>query len=194
MLPPAAAATGAAPCSQGRADASLPTFSGLYWRATGADSGAWGVALPAPWKAKGELPAGAAAPLFLRMMKPTIASTAMMAKPTSSMLANASPKPRLCASQARPRPAAKPPSMAPQGFLGAACGVAFGVAGRCACWAGAAWPGAWEGVAWRCVTLLDCCPTDLPPPMRLASASTCTNASRTTRATDHSFIIFAPFF
>ncbi|NBW69682.1 MAG: hypothetical protein EBR47_13655 [Betaproteobacteria bacterium] len=46
--------------------------------------------------------------------------------------------------------------------LGAALGAAFGVAGF---------------VASRCVTWLDCCPIDLPPPKRLAaSAGTQTNA------------------
>src|SRR5574343_1915395 len=93
--------------------------------------------------------------------------------------------PRLWASQARPRPAARPPSMAPQGFLGAACGAAAGVAGL----AGAAAfcvgaPGAAGGVASRCVTLLDCWPIDLPPPRRLACASGWTNTRASTNRAD----------
>jgi hypothetical protein len=45
------------------------------------------------------------------------------------MLPKASPKPSELANQARPRPAAKPPNMAPQGFFGAAAaGAAAGFA------------------------------------------------------------------
>jgi hypothetical protein len=58
--------------------------------------------------------------------------------------------------------------MAPQGFFGAAAGAA-GVAGLGAA-AGAAWLGA-AGAALRWVTLLDCCPTDLPPPRRRAASA-----------------------
>jgi hypothetical protein len=56
--------------------------------------------------------------------------------------------------------------MAPQGFFGAAAAAA-GAAGLAVC---AAEPPA-GGEASRWVTLEDCLPTDLPPPIRLASAS-----------------------
>ena len=43
--------------------------------------------------------------------------------------------------------------------------------------AGVAWAGAAGLAAWLCVALLDCCPTDLPPPKRLeASACKLVNA------------------
>jgi NADPH-dependent 2,4-dienoyl-CoA reductase/sulfur reductase-like enzyme len=80
------------------------------------------------------------------------------------MLPNASPMPRLLANQANPKPAAKPPSMAPHGRL---AGAAAGVAGLAA----AAWLGAAGLAASRCVTLLDCWPEDLPPPMRRAASA-----------------------
>jgi hypothetical protein len=75
--------------------------------------------------------------------------------------------PRLLANQANPKPAAKPPSMAPHGRLAGAAGAAAGVAGLAA----AAWLGAAGLAASRCVTLLDCWPDDLPPPMRRAASA-----------------------
>ena len=183
------AASNAAPwLSQGRAEASLPTFSGLYWRATGASTGA-----PAPWNAKGAPPA--AAGLRERMIMPITAKAARASKAISKILPNAAPRPSEWASHARPRPAAKPPSMAPQGFLGAAAGagLAAGVAGLAAFCAVAFCVGAAgvEGgvLASRWVTLLDCLPMDLPPPMRRASASIWAIASMATRTTDHKFFM-----
>ena len=82
---------------------------------------------------------------------------------------NASPIPSELASQARPRPAAKPPSMAPHGRFGAAAaGGVAGLAAAALCVGAAA--GA-LGAASRLVTLLDCWPTDLPPPIRLAASA-----------------------
>jgi hypothetical protein len=89
----------------------------------------------------------------------------MASKANISMLPNASPMPRLLANQANPKPAAKPPSMAPHGRLAGAEGAAAGVAGA------AAWLGAAGLAASRCVTLLDCWPEDLPPPMRRAASA-----------------------
>jgi hypothetical protein len=83
----------------------------------------------------------------------------MMTKANIANIMNspmAAPKPKELASQAKPKPAAKPPNMAPQGRLGAGIGAAgvAEVAGFArelvAPCAGAA------GAAWRCVTLLDC--------------------------------------
>src|SRR5665647_1319153 len=87
---------------------------------------------------------------------------------------NAPPKPSELANQAKPRPAAKPPNMAPQGRLGAgtAGAVGAGAVGLTAPCAGA---------IWRCVTLLDCRPNERPPPKRAASAET--EAKVTTKAT-----------
>ena len=89
----------------------------------------------------------------------------------SSTLPKAAPSPRLWASQASPRPAAMPPSMLPQGLrvAAAAAPVAPAAPAVVALWPGLA--GAAGGVAWRCVTLADWRPNDLPPPMRRASAS-----------------------
>jgi hypothetical protein len=95
----------------------------------------------------------------------------MASNANMSMLPKASPMPKLLANQAKPKPAAKPPNMAPHGRLaGAAAGAAAGagLAGAAA-WLGAA--GAAGLTASRCVTLLDCCPTDLPPPMRRAASA-----------------------
>jgi hypothetical protein len=60
--------------------------------------------------------------------------------------------------------------MAPQGRF-AAAGAAVGVLGLAgaAAWLGAA--GAAGLTASRCVTLLDCCPTFLPPPIRRAASA-----------------------
>src|SRR6185436_18803551 len=81
----------------------------------------------------------------------------------------ASPRPSDEASQARPRPAGRPPSMAPHGFFGVAgAGAAAGAAGLAAELVAEVAP---PGVASRCVTLDDCLPIDLPPPRRAASAS-----------------------
>ena len=78
--------------------------------------------------------------------------------------------PKLLANQAKPKPAAKPPNMAPHGRLaGAAAGAAGAGFEGAAAWLGAA--GAAGFTASRCDTLLDCCPTDLPPPMRRAASA-----------------------
>jgi hypothetical protein len=87
------------------------------------------------------------------------------------------------------KPAAKPPSIAPQGFLGATAGAAaaagFATALFAFC-AGAA------GVALFCVTLLDCLPIEPPPPMRrAASAFKPEKASAQTNIADQSFM-FSP--
>jgi hypothetical protein len=55
--------------------------------------------------------------------------------------------------------------MAPHGRLAGAAGAAAGAAGA------AAWLGAAGLAASRCVTLLDCWPEDLPPPMRRAASA-----------------------
>jgi hypothetical protein len=57
--------------------------------------------------------------------------------------------------------------MAPHGRLAGVAGAAAGVAGLAA----AAWLGAAGFAASRCVTLLDCWPVDLPPPMRRAASA-----------------------
>ena len=120
------------------------------------------------WPAPAPAPAYAMPPpcwaAFLRIRKPTTASTAITSRPIMSMLASSSPKPRCEASAARPRPAARPATGPIQLRLGAAAaaapvapaaGAALGVAS-----------GALDGgVACRCM------PRDLPPPIRLASAS-----------------------
>src|SRR6218665_3010285 len=98
------------------------------------------------------------------------------------------PRPSECASQARPRPAARPPSIAPQGFVAGAAAAGGDVAGLAAFWAGAPRPGG-GGAASRRVTLPDCLHMDLPPPSRLASASACASTSSATNTTDHSFIM-----
>ena len=196
MLEPAAGWKAMLLWSNGRADASLPTLSGLYWRATGAWSGVAPPA-PAPWKANGDelvcvLPLLARAFMIMRIT----ANAAMASKAIIRMLPKPSPSPSELASHARPRPAARPPSIAPQGFLGAAAaaGAPAGRAGAAelAFWAGA--PGVASGrVASRWVTLLDCLPTDFPPPMRrAASASKCAIASIATKTTDQSFIMRSP--
>ena len=187
-------------CSQGRAEASLPTFSGLYWRASGALSTLPPI-LPAPagaafWKAKG-LDDACCAPADARRERMTMPTTTMMtraSRPISRNWPKAAPRPSELASQARPRPAAKPPSMAPQGFLaGAAAGA---VAGLPAAFCVAAFCGGVFCVgaraASRCVTLLDCLPTDPPPPMRLASAVPWTTTSIATKTIDHSFFMSSP--
>ena len=197
MIPPVAAAAGAwkamPPRSHGRADASLPTLSGLYWRGMRASAAG---AEPAPWKAKGDAFTGAPADLRARMTMPTTTMTTSASRAISRNWPNSAPRPSELASQARPRPAARPPSMAPQGFLGAAAAVLGAAAGLAAvvpaafC-VGAA--GAAGGVAAsRWVTLLDCLPMDLPPPRRRASASRCTTANMATKTTDHSFIMASP--
>jgi hypothetical protein len=64
--------------------------------------------------------------------------------------------------------------MAPHGRLAGAAGAAAGAAGLAgaAAWLGAAGvTGAAGLTASRCVTLLDCCPTDLPPPKRRAASA-----------------------
>ena len=179
--------------SQGRAEASLPTLLGLY---CGGTCAAAGVAAPAPWNANGAPPAAAPPlppPLRARITILKMANAATASNAIIRMLANPAPSPNELASQAKPRPAARPPSIAPQGFLAAAAAGAAPAAGGLAAaalvafWAGA--PGAADS---RCVTLLDCCPVDLPPPSRRASASACANASIATNTTDHSFIMTSP--
>ena len=124
----------------------------------------------------------------------TILNTAKAATASKAIIKNCakpSPMPSEWASQARPRPAARPPSMAPQGFLGAAAGAAAGAPGLAgavaAFWVGAV--GDVGGVALRWVTLLDCWPNDLPPPMRLASASGCSTIKTATNRVGKSFFI-----
>src|SRR6478735_9066959 len=107
-----------------------------------------------------------------RRLRRTMPTTIISTRPTSSTsmrFANPAPKPRLFASQARPRPAASPPSIAPHGRRGAG------------------------GVASRCVTLGDCLPIERPPPRRrAASASKLASARTATREAVHNFI-WAPF-
>jgi hypothetical protein len=75
-----------------------------------------------------------------------------------------------CANQAKPSPAASPPSIAPQGRLGAAApGLAAALPTPCA---GAL------GALSRWVTLLDCRPIDLPPARRPASACKLNNKTK----------------
>jgi hypothetical protein len=57
--------------------------------------------------------------------------------------------------------------MAPQGRFGATAGAAAVGAGLAALWAV---PTGAAGAACL-LTLLDCCPTDLPPPIRLAASA-----------------------
>ena len=185
--------SGAAPArSHGRAEASLPTWSGLYWRAMGADMGD---GAPAPWKASGLLAAAPAAGLRERITMLNTTKPASTSKAISRNCPNAAPRPSEFASQARPRPAARPPSMAPQGFLGAAAApAAAGAAGfAAAALAGAACVAPPPGAASRCVTLPDCRPMDEPPPRRLASASRLPSARTPTRTTDQSFIMLISF-
>ena len=85
-------------------------------------------------------------------------------------IAMPSPMPSEFINQANPRPAAKPPNMAPQGRLGAAAAGAAGVAGDAALLAPCAGPAGVAG-AWRCVTLDDCLPNEPPPPMRRAASA-----------------------
>ena len=102
---------------------------------------------------------------------PITAITTTPSSKNSSKLANAGPRPSELASHARPRPAARPPSMAPQGLRAAAAAVPAAPAPAAVA---PAWlVGAAGGVraASRWVTLLDWRPMDLPPPMRRASAS-----------------------
>jgi hypothetical protein len=82
--------------------------------------------------------------------------------------------------------------MAPHGRLGAATGAAGVLTGAL----GLAFAGAVgvTGAAWRCVTLLDCCPNDLPPPKRLAaSACPAINAKPIITNQSHRFIL-SPFY
>ena len=120
-----------------------------------------------------------------RITKPITIITASANRPNMSIWPKASPRPSELASQARPKPAAKPPSIAPQGRLGAAA-AAPAAAGAAA--APCAGPAGARAVS-RWVTLFDCCPTDLPPPMRLeASAFTLMKVIMTTSTIDQSFI------
>src|SRR5437868_2279920 len=92
----------------------------------------------------------------------------------------AAPRPSECASHARPRPAASPPSIPPQ---------------RGPCWtggaalagAGCAWFGA-AGCAPRCVsrsvTLEDWRPTELPPPRRRAASASKAKVAITSARTE----------
>src|SRR5665811_539908 len=115
------------------------------------------------------------------MIAPITAMTTMTSNAMSRNWPNAAPSPRELASQAKPKPAARPPSMAPQGRLGAT--AAGGVAGA----AGLAAP--CDGAAWRCVTLPDCLPIDRPPPRRAASALTLANSKNTVNIKVQNFII-----
>ena len=101
-----------------------------------------------------------------------------------------SPIPSELANQAKPKPAASPPNMAPQGRFGGAAGaVPFGFAAAAVF--GATVPGA-TGVASRCATFVDCLPTDFPPLRRLpACASRPDKPSMTTKTKDQIFM-FAP--
>src|SRR5690606_23368865 len=80
------------------------------------------------------------------------------------MVPNSSDRPRLLASQARPSPAARPPSGPSQRLPPAAAAPAAG------CWRAACPAGGCAG-ALRCRTMSDCLPKERPPPMRRASAS-----------------------
>ena len=157
----------------------MPTLAGLY--CAGAEMGAELGVLPAPAelpapppafapsKANGERLGVAPWPCCcarLRMNQPMAIITPSANRPNIRMLPKASPMPSECASQAKPKPAAKPPSMAPHGFFGATAGAAAGAAGLAAFCAA---PPA--GAASFCVTLLDCLPTDFPPPRRLAASA-----------------------
>src|SRR6185369_14495824 len=101
------------PRSQGLADASLPTLSGLYCRGGSAQS----AGAPTPCIAYCPL---AWQPRRERMPQPMAAMATITSRAISRNWPNAAPRPSECASQARPRPAASPPSIAPQGRLGAA--------------------------------------------------------------------------
>jgi hypothetical protein len=104
------------------------------------------------------------------------------------------------ASQAKPSPAAKPPNIAPQGRTGAAAGTgglgatgaAAGAPVAAALFVGVATGLPASGLAGRGVslfeTLCDCCPIDLPPPMRFAWACTDVNANTIDRKITLSFI------
>jgi predicted lipid-binding transport protein (Tim44 family) len=105
---------------------------------------------------------------------------------------NMPPKPKELANQAKPKPAAKPPSIAPHGFLGATAGAAAGAAAGLAAAAFVAFCAGAAGVALFCVTLLDCLPIDPPPPMRrAASAFKPEKASAQTKIVVQSFM-FSP--
>jgi len=123
------------------------------------------------------------------MMKPITTMTTSASKANMMIWLKAPPRPSDEANQARPKPAAKPPSMAPHGRLGATgAGVAAGVAGLAAELVAALLPAG----AWRCVTLGDCLPNEEPPPRRLASAAVPANvrvtASTVERIADKIFI------
>jgi hypothetical protein len=103
----------------------------------------------------------------------------------------AAPKPSELANHAKPRPAAKPPSIAPHGFLGAT-GAAAGVAavGLAAEFVAFCAGAAGAFVALFCVTLLDCLPNEPPPPIRrAASAFKPEKANAHTKIADHNFIL-----
>jgi hypothetical protein len=128
-----------------------------------------------------------------------------MNQPTAIMMTNASnanimncpiaaPKPKELANQAKPKPAAKPPNMAPQGRLGAA-GGATGAAGAAGFATELAAPCAGAtGAAERWVTLLDCCPNDFPPPMRLAASAWPAIKVKHMVTTQNHFFILSPSF
>ena len=107
-------------------------------------------------------------------MKYAAAARSAIIRIEPNMPPNAPPSPKCDIKAPRPRPRSAPPTMPRHGLAGfggiaAGAGVAVGDAGRAALFDG---DGA--GAAF-CVTLLDCRPTEPPPPSRFASASTVTS-------------------
>jgi hypothetical protein len=97
--------------------------------------------------------------------------------------------PKELANQAKPKPAAKPPNMAPHGRLGAAAAAGAPAGAGFAALLAAPWLGV-AGVAWRCVTLLDCLPNEEPPPKRrAASALKPANIKTSDKPSAHAFMI-----
>ena len=73
----------------------------------------------------------------LRMNQPIAPNTTAPINSAIMILPSAAPMPKLLASQARPRPAASPPNIAPHGAFGAGAGAGATTGGVC-CAGGAA--------------------------------------------------------
>ena len=172
--------------SHGRADASLPTFWGLYSRTD--EPLAWPA--PAPCNASGLL-VETSRVCRLRITQAATATPLSTISPINNTLANTSPRPSVDANHANPRPAAKPPSTPVQALgCAAAAPLDAASAGEAAgaCGDVAACPAA----GGCCATWPDCLPTDSPPPNRLAAMDGCATSASPHINNDTSHFMICP--